>query len=210
VAPLIVGVSAHRQGLLTVQVLCDLWRGLPARALVRIGDGIADETATSWSPYTGSLLLLAARAAADVARSDPARRQALADRVDGWHRQFSPDPLSPDATHAAASATRSAWRAELARLAGTAHVTHWTGAAEQWDLVGRPHEAAYCRWRAAEVALRDGQGTLATRLLRRAHAQARGHVPLLAAIDRCRADVPATRVGAPTTGRTPVAAGPRA
>ncbi|WP_439936877.1 AAA family ATPase [Nocardia sp. N13] len=210
VAPLIVGVSAHRQGLLTVQALCDLWRGAPARALVRIGDGIADETVTSWSPYTGSLLLLAARAAADVARTDPARRHALADRVAGWHRQFAPDPLSPDAPHAAASATRSTWRAELARLAGTAHVTHWTGAAEQWDLVGRPHEAAYCRWRAAEVALRDGQGVLAARLLRRAHAQARGHVPLLAAIDRCRVDVPATRVGAPTTGRAPVAASPRA
>jgi hypothetical protein len=210
VAPWVVGVSAHRQGLLTVEALCDLWRGLPARALVRIGDGIADETATSWSPYTGSLLLLAARAAADVAQSDPARRDALADRLAGWHRQFSPDPLSPDAPHAAASATRSTWRAELARLAGTAPVTHWTGAAGQWDLVGRPHEAAYCRWRAAEVARREGQGTLAARLLRRAHAQARGHVPLLAAIDRCREDLGVPGAGAPTNGRPRAAASPRA
>ena len=63
----------------------------------------------------------------------------------------------------------------------------WAGAAEQWDLVGRPHDAAYCRWRAAELALQEGEGALAGRLLRRAHAQARGHVPLLGAIDRCRA-----------------------
>ena len=186
VAELNFGVSAHRQGLMTVRALCDLWRGLPARALVHIGDGIADETATSWSPYTGSLLVLAARAAADVAQADPARRLALTDRLATWQRQWSFDPLSPDATHAAAPATRSTWRAELARLAGTARVTHWTGAAEQWDLVGRPHDAAYCRWRAAEIALREGHGTLAARLLRRAHAQARGHVPLLREIDRCR------------------------
>lgn len=186
VAPLIDGVSAHRQDLLTVRALCDLWRGLPAQALDRIDHGIAGETATSWSPYTGSLLILAARAAADVAQVDPARRPALAERLSGWQRQWSPDPLSPDATHAAAPAARSTWRAELGRLSGTARVPDWTGAAEQWDLVGRPYDAAYCRWRAAELALRQGDTTRAARLLRRAHAQAHGHVPLLQVVDRSR------------------------
>ncbi|HEY0645684.1 MAG TPA: AAA family ATPase, partial [Nocardioides sp.] len=65
VSALSFGASAHRQDLVTVQALCDLWRGLPAHALDHIGNGIAGETATSWSPYTGSLLVLAARAAAD-------------------------------------------------------------------------------------------------------------------------------------------------
>ena len=192
IATLDFGVSAHRQAVVTVQALCDLWRGVPAQALERIGDGIAGETATSWSPYTGSLLCLAARAGADVAGADPTRRAVLAARLSAWQRQWSTDPLAPEAAHAAAPATRSTWRAELARLHGVAQLQHWIGAAEQWDLVGRPHEAAYSRWRAGELALEEGRGTLARRLLRRAHAQARGHVPLLGVIDRSRALVPDT------------------
>ncbi|HEU4337500.1 MAG TPA: AAA family ATPase [Nocardioides sp.] len=218
------GVSAHRQAVVNVRALGDLWRGLPAQALDRIGTGIAGETVTSWSPYTGSLLCLAARAAADVAEADPTRRAALAARLSGWQQQWSTDPLAPEAAHAAAPAARSTWRAELARLHGVPRLEHWVGAAEQWDLVGRPHEAAYARWRAAEVALRDGRLQLAHRLLRRSHAQARGHVPLLAAIDRTRAGLPVTaspvppRAGSPSrtprshptpsrTGRTPSPAG---
>lgn len=190
VAELTLGVSAHRQGLVTVQALCDLWRGLPAVALDHIGAGIADESATSWSPYTGALLILAARAAADVAQVDPARRPELTSTLAAWRAQWSEDPFSPDAPHAATSASRSTWRAELGRLTGTARVVHWAGAAEQWDLVGRPHDAAYCRWRAAELALHEGESALAGRLLRRAHAQARGHSPLLGVIDQCRAALP--------------------
>lgn len=195
------GVSAHLQAVVSVQALCDLWRGLPAQALERIGDSISGETATSWSPYTGTLLCLAARAAADVAEADPSRRAALAVQLAAWQQQWSADPLGPDAPHAAAPAARSTWRAELARLHGVAELQHWAGAAEQWDLVGRPHEAAYCRWRAAEVALLEGRGTLAGRLLRRAHAQARGHVPLLGVIDRTR-DAVSAPVSAPAN--TPV------
>ena len=46
----------------------------------------------------------------------------------------------------------------------------------------RPHDAAYCRWRGAEVALATGQATVAGRLLRRATTDAREHVPLTRAI----------------------------
>lgn len=202
VAALDFGVSAHRQAVVNVQALCDLWRGLPAQALDRIGTGIDGETVTSWSPYTGSLLCLAARAAADVAEADPARRSALAAQLAAWQQQWSTDPLAPEAVHAAAAATRSTWRAELARLHGVPQVPHWVGAAEQWDLVGRPHEAAYSRWRAAEVALHEGRDALAGRLLRRAHAQARGHAPLLGVIDRTRAIsgvAEPRRAGSPST-----------
>ena len=74
------------------------------------------------------------------------------------------------------------WRAELARLAGSQGVESWRAAATAWDALDRPHDAAYCRWRAAQCALRDGQGTVAARLLRRAAADAREHVPLSEAI----------------------------
>ena len=81
VADLTHGVSAHRQLLVTVQAHCDLWRGLPAVALEHVRTGIAGETVTCWTPYTGALLVLAARAAADIGQADPspsrgARRDA--------------------------------------------------------------------------------------------------------------------------------------
>ena len=81
-------------------------------------------------------------------------------------------------------ATYATWRAELARLDGTATATQWTEAADLWDRIRRSHDAGYCRWRAAELSLADGQRTIAARLLRRAHANARGHVPLLRRIEQ--------------------------
>jgi hypothetical protein len=58
----------------------------------------------------------------------------------------------------------------------------WATAAGEWEKITRPHDAAYCRWRAAQAALRDGQATLAIRMLKRAAADAREHVPLQRAI----------------------------
>ena len=58
----------------------------------------------------------------------------------------------------------------------------WTLAASAWDKLTRPHDAAYCRWRAGQAALATGQATVAVKLLRRAATDAREHVPLLAAI----------------------------
>jgi hypothetical protein len=53
----------------------------------------------------------------------------------------------------------------------------------EWDLLCRPHEAGYCRWRAAQEAVTGGRRTLATGLLRHAARDARGHAPLLAAVE---------------------------
>ena len=64
-------------------------------------------------------------------------------------------------------------------------------------------EAAYSRWRAGELALDEGRDVLARRLLRRAHAQARGHVPLLGVVDRSRALVPDTVSAAQGGPRVP-------
>lgn len=203
--------SSHRQAQLLVEALCDLWRDEPAIALTRIGQGIASLTATSWSPYTGTLLTLAARAAADLAATanlattantaataSPGRRPPATDpatdlssalsaglsaRLRGWRAQWSEDPFGPAAPHVAMPATHAVWRAELARLDGTATVAQWSEAADLWDPIRRPHDAAYCRWRAGELAVAQGQPRAATRLLRHAHANARGHVPLLRSIE---------------------------
>jgi hypothetical protein len=74
------------------------------------------------------------------------------------------------------------WAAESARLIRTATVDHWVRAATHWDRLGRPHDSAYCRWRAAQVAQATGQGSVAGRLLKRAARDAREHVPLASAI----------------------------
>ncbi len=80
------------------------------------------------------------------------------------------------------------WASEVAALEDTETVDGWVVAASGWDRHTRPHEAAYCRWRGARVALREGRGTLAHRLLVRAAADARQHVPLSRAIAATTAD----------------------
>jgi len=72
--------------------------------------------------------------------------------------------------------------AEVARAFGRHDPGPWTRVASAWDVLTRPHDAAYCRWRAAQATLREGHGTVAARLLKRAAAGAREHVPLSRAI----------------------------
>ena len=57
-----------------------------------------------------------------------------------------------------------------------------TGEAGIWDRLHRPHDAAYYRWRGAQAAIANGQGTIAAKLLRRAARDAREHVPLASVI----------------------------
>ena len=104
------------------------------------------------------------------------------------------DPLDPQRSSAGVAAGVT-WDAELVRARGTDTVDQWSRAAVAWGHLGRPHAAAYCRWRAAQVALREGRGAVADRLLRRAAADAREHVPL-------------TRVIAESSGRRTAPPGP--
>ena len=72
--------------------------------------------------------------------------------------------------------------AELARATREDRTSAWADAAALWDRLARPHDAAYCRWRGAQAALREGRAPLAARLLTRAAADAHEHVPLHRAI----------------------------
>jgi hypothetical protein len=84
------------------------------------------------------------------------------------------------------------WEAELDRLAGRSDRASWVRAATEWDTWAYPHDAAYCRWRAAKAALSAGQGTAARRLLARAAREAAQHVPLTSAIAETAAYARAT------------------
>lgn len=80
------------------------------------------------------------------------------------------------------AAQRASVLADTAALTGSESVAAWTAAAAAWDTLEATHDAAYYRWRAARCALRDGEGTVARRLLRKARTDAREHVPLSQAI----------------------------
>jgi hypothetical protein len=80
------------------------------------------------------------------------------------------------------AAQRASLLADTAALTGSESVAGWMAAAAAWDTLEAAHDAAYYRWRAARCALRDGEATVARRLLRKAGADAREHVPLSQAI----------------------------
>lgn len=162
----------------------DVWHGEPGACLEALMDLCQVGSGILQPGETGVPLVLVARAAADVASASPPggrQRRALLDRVQGLRADLGRDPFAAEALpsdrHAAAQ-----WAAELARLEGTDTLAQWTRAIAAWDGIGRPHAAAYCRWRAAQIALDQGQGAAASRLLVRAARDAREHVPLLAAI----------------------------
>ena len=128
--------------------------------------------------------MLAARAAADVVEHDPQAGRIRGEYLRDLMELRSRAPGDPFTTTSPADgpALRASWQAETARLAGQPSLELWATAAGEWDKLSRPHDAAYCRWRGAQIALATGQGTIALRLLRRAAREARKHVPLSAAI----------------------------
>jgi tetratricopeptide (TPR) repeat protein len=157
----------------------ELWADLPARAAARLDETLAVILPTDNAALTSMATACAARAHADVVSGSPAnRRRAVARRLRDQRTAAHRDPFGPHAVGVAAPVWHAVWQAELAALEDTETVDGWVDAASGWDRLTHPHDAAYCRWRGARVALREGRGTLAHRLLARAAADAREHVPL--------------------------------
>jgi hypothetical protein len=133
----------------------ELWAGRTSEALGRLLNLIEDAVATEAAPDTGALFALAARAAADLADlehlSDRSRRDSNQQLI-ALLSSSAQDPWS-GAGRSARPAYAAMWTAESGRLVRTATVDHWVRAAAQWDRLGRPHDAAYSRWRGAHVAL---------------------------------------------------------
>ena len=163
----------------------DLWQSNPAAALDQLVPAIERCLDGDRSGFIAGPLLLAARACADLVdgspTSDPSRA-AMCERLLGFHSRAADDPFGPAVVGAHRDAAAATWEGELARVSGTATLDHWVTAAAAWDHLGRPHDAAYCRWRAAQAALTEGNRTLAVGLLSRAARDAREHVPLVQAL----------------------------
>ena len=163
----------------------ELWAGRASDTCPRLADVLARDLAGEQAAAAAPLLVALARAHADVVDETRHRRacerstSTLAPRAVAG---ASTDPFGPGVPDVATTANALLWEAELCRLEDRATVDVWARAASQWDLLGRPHESAYCRWRGSQVALRDGRATVATRLAVRARADARQHVPLADAV----------------------------
>ena len=170
----------------SIYAAMELWNDAPHHALDLLQTALEANVDTGLPSWTLPVLGLAARAAADCAGDetrDPLEvRSLLAD----LYRRARLGP-STQPHNRAAPALRASWTAEIARLDGTETMRHWLAAVSEWDRLARPHDAAYSRWRGAQRALRDGQGTVAARLLRRAALDAREHIPLSRAIARTAA-----------------------
>ncbi|MFC7725440.1 ATP-binding protein [Nocardioides sp. GCM10028917] len=164
----------------------DLWSGRSATALDRLLPATRSAAATEAASLTGEALRLIARAEADAAvpgrpHSEARRRLAV------LREQAHSDPF--DSTRwLHARAQEATWHAEMSRLTTHPAIEPWTAAANEWDALQRPFDAAYCRWRAGQAALTSSQGSIAHRLLTRAARDAREHVPLSARIARTSRD----------------------
>lgn len=163
----------------------ELWSGRPQQALDRLRAMLDESFGTDAGSDTAPLLVLAAHAAADVAATPhpgSASRHELLDEIVALPRRAPSDPFAPHPLYRNREALLATWKAELARLAGEPALERWVASAQAWDRLARPHDAAYSRWCAATEARRSNQAAAADRLLRRATADAREHVPLLQAI----------------------------
>jgi tetratricopeptide (TPR) repeat protein len=163
----------------------DLWCGRPQLALDRLARVIGDAARLPAAAHLGADLALIARAGADLAdaaRAPHDTRHQVRDRLERLLAEVVADPFALSGCFLARPAHGAAWAAETARLVGRPSLDLWDEAAARWDRIGRPHDAAYCRWRGAQLALTTGRRTIAQRLLHRAAHEAREHVPLSAAI----------------------------
>lgn len=162
----------------------ELWAGRPDLALGLLDEAL-EVTLPTQALTTAALARLQARAHADrleAAGAAASERRRLVEQLHAIVAGARSDPFGMAACDVSVPASARSWRAELSRIAGTPSVDGWVSAATEWDHIIRPHDAAYCRWKAGQVALREGQGTIAARLLKRAATDASTHVPLRRAI----------------------------
>ncbi|TGN64083.1 XRE family transcriptional regulator [Nocardioides eburneiflavus] len=161
-----------------------LWAGDVDEAVRLLDEGLGVVVAADDTRYHGDLLTCFARATADAlgATDDVDRRRTAHAAALAWCARARRQPFDAAGVEASHRAVRHQWEGELGRIMEAVDQSPWVRAALEWDRLARPHDAAYCRWRAAQSALRSGQGTIAARLLKRAAADAREHVPLSRAI----------------------------
>ena len=141
-----------------------LWARRPGAAVALLEQALDLTLPTDNGRAAAPSLALCARAHADLDDERCAsvdQRRRTGEGLRGRVRAAAVDPFGPEALGRLVPAWTLTWRAELARVEGLDDLTRWSAAAAAWDGLAHPHDAAYCRWRAAQVALREGNATLA-------------------------------------------------
>jgi DNA-binding NarL/FixJ family response regulator len=171
----------------------DLWTGRPSEALVEADMALGQLAGGEWAWVPLRLIRLGARAAADLAVLERARRRAtgaaqasaraaeLAARLPALLARWPAEGPAREEADAEAAMTM----AEVRRAADEDEEAAWRTIAATWTQIGRPPLAAYAAWRAAEAAVAAGDRASAQASLGEALriATALGAMPL---IEACR------------------------
>jgi hypothetical protein len=176
------GAHAQREYLAQVRTEVLVWSGRSAEAWECVRPVLRTWVDTGEQALAAPMYVLAARAAAETDCATDGRARAV-DELRSLRAEMPGEVFTTDRMGAAQQAT---YDAELAGAEGGPSAGPWVAAARRWDAVHRPHQSAYCRWRAARAAVAGGQGVAATRLLDRALRDAHEHVPLTEAIRATR------------------------
>ncbi|HEX6684688.1 MAG TPA: AAA family ATPase [Candidatus Limnocylindrales bacterium] len=193
----------------------ELWADDHTAALRRVEQGLALLGGCSVEQYCGELFALGARAAADMAETGRARRDAEAeraalaatDRLLATLEQMRDRPFTDHPFLATTPGDRADWRAELSRVRGVPDPDAWAEAAGIWQRLGRPHRSAYALLRQAEALLAGSRNpATAADALRAAAEAASGMVPLTTAIHRLaqRTRISLRTVPTPAPSESPV------
>jgi DNA-binding CsgD family transcriptional regulator/tetratricopeptide (TPR) repeat protein len=193
-----------------------LWRGRPQAALSEAEQVLARLAGTEQELMCGNLLVLGARAAADLAQraraqgdepGEDAARAAI-QRLASTLETMGGRPFSDHPYAARVPGDRADWTAERSRCEGPNDPRAWEVAAAAWEELRRPHRAAYAWWRHTQARLDTGEAPIAvTGQLRRAATAAAGMAPLAEAIDNLARQA-RIQLEAPTEATTPSSAKP--
>jgi predicted ATPase/DNA-binding CsgD family transcriptional regulator len=146
---------------------CAIWSGRPTEAAAHANAGLAAITLPyQYETWKGWLFRILARAEADLAvRARRRRRNAEAAGAAARAEATVPElellnrrPVSYRDRHGGElPASLAIARAEASRAAGRHEPPLWADAADAWEVLGRPFEIAYARWREGEALLGAGR-----------------------------------------------------
>jgi DNA-binding CsgD family transcriptional regulator/tetratricopeptide (TPR) repeat protein len=148
----------HKRELTATRMLIALWRGEPEEAESIARQELTELAETEEHALAADLLVLLARAEADIATQPPHAKHR---DIDGgsWSEhhlgRMAADPFADHPWHRSRPAQKATFIAEQARRALTNKPHLWAAATAAWAELGMPHKAAYTGWRQAEAMLAD-------------------------------------------------------
>ena len=192
--------AEQKRELTATRMLVALWRGEPEQVESISRQELTELAETEEHALAADLLMLLARAEADIATQLPHAKHRDIDGA-SWSQHhlagMAADPFADHPWHRSRPAQKLTFIAEQARRALTNEPHLWAAATAAWAELGMPHKAAYTGWRLAEAMLADKVDPAAlqavlTQALHAAtqHKPLSAHIRNLARAARVNLDVP--------------------